>query len=84
MGRPRWRSLFLSDPDATFLELFPHPSLRVALNASPYGRRRASLRPGCGKCQGNRRTKKTNPTSSEINLLQQENGLDLGVHLSSE
>ena len=30
--------------------------------------------------QGNRRTQKTNPTSSEINLLQQKNGLDLGVH----
>ncbi len=49
MGRPRWRSLFLNDPDATFLELFPHPGLRFALNASPYGRRRASLRPGCGR-----------------------------------
>ena len=30
MGRSRWRSLFLGDPDATFLELFPHPGLRFA------------------------------------------------------
>jgi hypothetical protein len=48
MGRPSLRSLFLGDPDATFLENFPHPGLRFALNAPPYGRRRASLRPGCG------------------------------------
>ena len=31
-----------------FLEILPHPGLRFALNASPFGRRRASLRPGCG------------------------------------
>src|SRR5215472_6864483 len=90
-GRPSWRSLFLGDASASFfceteqtgrdvLKIFPHPGLRFALSASPYGRRRASLRPECGKCQGNRRTKKTNPTSSENNLLQQKNGLDLGVH----
>ena len=48
MGRSRWRSLFLSDADDV-LEVFPHPGLRFALNASPYGRRRASLRPGCGR-----------------------------------
>ena len=47
-GRPSWRSSFLGDADATLLELFPHPGLRYALNAPPYGRRRASLRPGCG------------------------------------
>jgi hypothetical protein len=91
MGRPSWRSLFLGDASASFfceteqtgrdvLKILPHPGLRFALSASPYGRRRASHRPGCGKCQGNRRTRKTNPTSSEINLLQQKNGLDLGVH----
>ena len=91
MGRPSWRSLFLGDAVATFfceteqtgrdvLKSFPHPGLRVALSASPYGRRRATLRPECGKCQGYR-NQKTNPTSSEINLLQQENGLDLGVQL---
>ena len=92
MGRPSWRSLFLGDTVATFfceteqtgrdvLKSFPHPGLRFALSASPYGRRRATLRPECGKCQGYR-NQKTNPTSSEINLLQQENGLDLGVQLS--
>jgi hypothetical protein len=48
MGRPSWRSSFLSDADATFLEIFPRPGLRFALNAPPYGRRRASLRPGRG------------------------------------
>ena len=91
MGRPSWRSLFLGDTVATFfceteqtgrdvLKSFPHPGLRFALSASPYGRRRATLRPECGKCQGYR-NQKTNPTSSEINLLQQENGLDLGVQL---
>ena len=91
MGRPNWRSSFLGDAGATFfckteqtgydaLEILPHPGLRFALNASPYGRRRASLRPGCGSCLGNRRTKQTSPTSSEINLLQQKNGLDFGVH----
>ena len=47
-GRPSWRSSFLGDADAMLLELFPHPGLRYALNAPPYGRRRASLRPGCG------------------------------------
>jgi len=31
------------------LEILPHPGLRFALNASPFGRRRASLRPGCGR-----------------------------------
>jgi hypothetical protein len=30
---------------------------------------------------GIQENQKTNPTSSEINLLQQENSLDLGVHL---
>jgi hypothetical protein len=30
--------------------------------------------------RGNRRTANPNPTSSEINLLQQKNGLDFGVH----
>ena len=48
MGRPSCRSSFLGDADATFLEIFPHSGLRYALNAPPYGRRRASLRPGCG------------------------------------
>jgi hypothetical protein len=48
MSRPSWRSSFLGDADAIFLEIFPHSGLRFALNASPYGRRRASLRPECG------------------------------------
>ena len=43
-----WRSSFLGDADAMLLEFFLHPGLRYALNAPPYGRRRASLRPGCG------------------------------------
>ena len=47
-GRPSRRSSFLGNADATLLELFPHPGLRYALNAAPYGHRRASLRPGCG------------------------------------
>ncbi len=55
MGRPSWRSSFLGDAGTNFfctgpdvLEILPHPGLRFALNASPSGRRRASLRPGCG------------------------------------
>jgi hypothetical protein len=94
MARPSWRSLFLGDAGAKFfseteqtgydaLESLPHPGLRFALNASPYGRRRASLRPGCESCKRNRRTKQTSPTSSKINLLQQKNGLDFGVHRQS-
>jgi hypothetical protein len=47
-GRASWRSSLLGDADATLLKLFPHPGLRFALNAPPYGRRRASLRPGYG------------------------------------
>jgi hypothetical protein len=58
MGRPSRRSSFLGDADARFfceteqtghdaLEVLPHRGLRFALNASLYGRRRASLRPGC-------------------------------------
>jgi hypothetical protein len=31
---------------------------------------------------GKQENQKTNPTSSDINLLQQKNGLDLGVHLT--
>jgi hypothetical protein len=31
------------------LEILPRPGLRFALNASPFGRRRAPLRPGCGR-----------------------------------
>jgi len=30
MGRPSWRSSFLGDADAKFLEIFPHPGLRFA------------------------------------------------------
>ena len=52
MGRPSWRSLFLGDASASFFceteqtghdvwKMFPHPGLRFALSASPYGRRRA-------------------------------------------
>jgi hypothetical protein len=55
MGRPSCRSSFLRDAGANFfgaghdvLEILPYPGLRFALNASPFGRRRASLRPGCG------------------------------------
>jgi hypothetical protein len=91
VGRASWQSSFLGDAGANFfceteqtghdaLEILPHPGLRFALVASPYGRRRASLRPGCGSCQGTKRTKITNPTSSEINLCKQKNGLDFGVH----
>jgi hypothetical protein len=54
MARPSWRSSLLGDAGAKFfceteqtgydaLEILPHPGLRFALNASPYGRRRASL-----------------------------------------
>jgi hypothetical protein len=55
--------------------------LRFALNASPSGRRRASLRPGGGRQQvvhfsDYRRTEIINPASSEINLLPEKNGLD--------
>ena len=57
MGQPSWRSSFLGDPNAKLfcgieptrqheLEILPHQGLRFALNASPFGRRRASLRPG--------------------------------------
>jgi hypothetical protein len=77
MARPSRRSSFLGDAGAKFfceteqtgqdaLEILPHPGLRFALNASPYGRRRASLRPGCGSCKRNSRTKQTSPTSSKI------------------
>ena len=55
IGQPSCRSLFLRDAGANFfctghdvLEILPHPGLRFALNASPFGRRRASLRLGCG------------------------------------
>src|SRR5208283_2432004 len=69
------------------LEILPPPGLRLALNASPSGRRRASLRPGGGRQQvvhfsDYRRTEIINPTSSEINLLPEKNGLDNGVHRS--
>jgi len=60
MGQPSWRLSFLGDAEAKLfcgseqtrrdeLEILPHPGLRFALNASPSGRRRASLRPGCGR-----------------------------------
>jgi hypothetical protein len=60
MGQPSWRLSFLGDAEAKLfcgseqtrrdeLEILPHPGLRFALNASPPGRRRASLRPGSGR-----------------------------------
>jgi len=52
LARPSWRSSFLGDASANFfwtahdvLKILPHSGLRFALNASPSGRRRASLRP---------------------------------------
>ena len=59
MGQPSWRLSFLGDADAKLFcgseqtrrdesEILL-PGLRFALNASPFGRRRASLRPGCGR-----------------------------------
>ena len=59
------------------LKSFPHPGLRVALRA-PQG----YAPTGVQEISGKQENQKTNPTSSDINLLQQENGLDLGVHLS--
>jgi hypothetical protein len=95
-GQASRRSSFLEVPGAEFfsgmektrhdaLEILPPPGLRFALNASPSGRRRASLRPGGGRQQvvhfsDYRRTEIINPTSSEINLLPEKNGLDNGVH----
>ncbi len=55
MGRPSWRSWSLGGAGAKFfctghdvLEILPDPGLHFALNASPSGCRRASLRPGSG------------------------------------
>jgi len=95
-GQASRRSSFLEVRGAEFfsgmqktrhdvLEILPPPGLRLALNASPSGRRRASLRPGGGRQQvvhfsDYRRTEIINPTSSEINLLPEKNGLDNGVH----
>ena len=45
-----WRELFANFfcTGNDILEILPDPGLRFALNASPFGRRRASLRPASG------------------------------------
>jgi len=89
MGRPSWRSLFLGDASASFFceteqtghdvwKMFPHPGLRFALSASPYGRRRARSDRSAGNVRETGEPKKQTRPRPKITYCSRKMVLTLG------